>query len=171
MAETDRLTVFYDGACPLCRGQVAFWRRLDRAGRVAWVDISEDARPLLGTGFERGADAVGAEPTAVLSYGLWQELGGDRSMVGSMVRLDGMPRRIVGVMPKGFWFPDPAVRIWIPEPLTSESRSWNSTLVGRVAANHDVHAMEAPVAQLAAMFSGLRKQRRYSARASGSSAP
>ena len=33
-----------------------------------------------------------------------------------------------------------------------DSRSWNSTLIGRVAANQDVRAMDAPLAQLAAML-------------------
>lgn len=39
-------TMFYDGACPLCRREVAHYRRLDRAGRVTWVDIAADAAPL-----------------------------------------------------------------------------------------------------------------------------
>ena len=87
---------------------------------------------------------------AILSFGLWQDMGGNPSIIGTRVTLDGTRRTVIGVMPRGFWFPDPAVRIWMPEPLTPESRSWNSTLVGRVAPNHDVRAMEAPVAQLAA---------------------
>jgi len=45
-----RLTLFYDGDCPLCRREVDWYRRRDRAGRIAWADISGDARPLLGTG-------------------------------------------------------------------------------------------------------------------------
>jgi len=55
-------------------------------------------------------------------------------------------------MPRGFWFPDPSVRIWTPEPLSPESRSWNSTLVGRVAGGQDVQAMSAPVAALTTML-------------------
>jgi putative ABC transport system permease protein len=55
-------------------------------------------------------------------------------------------------MPRGFWFPDPSVRVWTPVPLTTEARSWNSTLVGRVAPGHDVRAMDAPVRQLTAML-------------------
>ena len=77
-------------------------------------------------------------------------MGGNPSIIGTRVTLDGTRRTVIGVMPRGFWFPDPAVRIWMPEPLTPESRSWNSTLVGRVAPNHDVRAMDAPAAQLAA---------------------
>ncbi|MFN8582503.1 MAG: FtsX-like permease family protein [Gemmatimonadaceae bacterium] len=68
------------------------------------------------------------------------------------VLLDGSPRTVIGVMPPGFWFPDPSVRIWTPVPLRPDSRSWNATLIGRVAASQDVRAMSAPVAQLTAML-------------------
>ena len=55
-------------------------------------------------------------------------------------------------MPRGFWFPDPSVRIWTPESLSPETRNWNSTLIGRVAPGQDVRAMEAPVAAVVAML-------------------
>jgi predicted permease len=108
------------------------------------------AGTLLGRGFRAGDDVASTEPIAILSFGLWQDMGGNPSIVGSRLTLDGTQRTVVGVMPRGFWFPDPSVRVWMPEILTPKSRSWNSTLVGRVAANHDVRAMETPVAQLAA---------------------
>ena len=105
---------------------------------------------VLGRGFRAGDDVPRAEPVAVLSFGLWQDMGGNPSIIGAHVTLEGTRRTVIGVMPRGFWFPDPAVRIWMPEPLTPEGRNWNSTLVGRVAPNHDVRAMGAPAAQLAA---------------------
>ena len=108
--------------------------------------------PLLGRGFRAGDDAVGAEPVAVLSFGLWQDAGGDPSMLGKPITIDGVSRTVIGVMPRGFWFPNPTVRVWTPEPLRQDSRSWNSTLIGRVAPGHDVRAMETPVAQLTAML-------------------
>lgn len=37
------LTVWYDGACPLCTREIALMRRLDRARRIEFVDVSEDA--------------------------------------------------------------------------------------------------------------------------------
>jgi predicted permease len=109
------------------------------------------ASTLLGRGFRAGDDSSGAEPVAILSFGLWQEMGGNPSIIGTRVTFDGTRRTVIGVMPRGFWFPNPSVRIWMPEPLTPESRNFNSTLVGRVAPDYDVRAMEAPVAQLAAM--------------------
>ncbi len=35
------LTVFYDGACPLCRAEIAQYRRAAGAERCAWVDASQ----------------------------------------------------------------------------------------------------------------------------------
>jgi predicted permease len=110
------------------------------------------AAPLLGRGFRQGDDVPGALGVALLSFGLWQELGGGPDIIGTQVTLDGHPRTVVGVMPRGFWFPDPSVRIWTPQPLRADSRSWNSTLIGRVAPNQDVRAMDAPLSQLAAML-------------------
>ena len=37
-----QLAVLYDGGCGLCRREIAYYRRLDVAGRIRWVDISED---------------------------------------------------------------------------------------------------------------------------------
>lgn len=35
------LTVWYDGACPLCRREIALVRRLDRRKRIRFVDVAE----------------------------------------------------------------------------------------------------------------------------------
>lgn len=42
-ARTERdspVTVWFDGACPLCTREIALMRRLDRAGRIAFVDLA-----------------------------------------------------------------------------------------------------------------------------------
>ena len=42
----DRLTLYYDGACPLCAREIGLLRRLDRRGRIAFEDVSDtDAQP------------------------------------------------------------------------------------------------------------------------------
>jgi len=110
------------------------------------------AGPLLGRAFQAGDDVPGAEPVAILSFGLWQEAGASPSIIGTRVTLDGTARTVIGVMPRGFWFPDPSVRIWTAVALNPKAVSWNSTLVGRVAPGQDVRAMAAPVARLTAML-------------------
>lgn len=38
----EPLTVWYDGGCPLCVREIALMRRLDRRGRLRFVDVSDD---------------------------------------------------------------------------------------------------------------------------------
>ena len=35
------VTVWYDGACPLCRREIALMQRLDKRGAISFVDVSE----------------------------------------------------------------------------------------------------------------------------------
>ena len=37
------VTVWYDSACPLCRREIALMRRLDRRGRIDFVDLDSAA--------------------------------------------------------------------------------------------------------------------------------
>lgn len=39
----SELIVWYDGACPLCRREIALMRRLDRGGAIHFVDVSDGA--------------------------------------------------------------------------------------------------------------------------------
>jgi predicted DCC family thiol-disulfide oxidoreductase YuxK len=41
-----RPVVFFDGACPLCRREIAHYRRIDRSERLRWVDASVEADTL-----------------------------------------------------------------------------------------------------------------------------
>lgn len=39
-----RVTVWFDGGCPLCRREIGLMRRLDRRGAIAFIDLTtEDA--------------------------------------------------------------------------------------------------------------------------------
>jgi predicted permease len=104
-----------------------------------------DVAPMLGRTFRPGDDAPGAEPTAVLSYRLWQQLGSDRQLIGRPLTLGGVVRTVVGVMPRGFWFPSPTTGVWTAAPLDPQNRNGLYTLVGRVAEGHDVRHMDAPL--------------------------
>jgi predicted DCC family thiol-disulfide oxidoreductase YuxK len=39
------LTVWYDGACPLCIREIALMRRLDRRNAIAFVDVAPENAP------------------------------------------------------------------------------------------------------------------------------
>jgi len=56
-----------------------------------------------------------AEPVVVLSHGLWRtNFGADPSIVGRTIEMSGTSRRVVGVMPDAFGFPDRDARFWVP---------------------------------------------------------
>lgn len=40
--------VFFDGGCPLCRREIAHYRRIDHAGRIRWLDIHASPDVLQG---------------------------------------------------------------------------------------------------------------------------
>ncbi len=110
------------------------------------------ASPAMGPGFRPGDDQQGAEPVAVLSHSLWRELGGDPSIVGQRVELSGTPRTVVGVMPEGFWFPDPTVRVWLAEELDPENQNGNYTLLGRMPPGTGIAAMQGPLEHITGML-------------------
>ncbi len=94
------------------------------------------ARPLLGRAFQAGDDRPGAAAVTVVSYGFWQqELGGDPGVIGRRLEIGGDPVEVVGVMPRGFYFPSPMFRIWRPLLLDPASDQYQGNgwlvLVGR----------------------------------------
>ena len=83
------------------------------------------AQPMLGRGFLPEKERAGRNQTVVLSYGLWQRrFGGDRTIVGKTIKLDGLSRTVIGVMDKKFNFPVSA-ELWLPwtmDPQESQVR-------------------------------------------------
>ena len=57
---------------------------------------------LLATG-DMSVDPPGAEAVAVLGYGFWQRhYGGDESVIGRTIQVEGKPFTVIGVAPAGF---------------------------------------------------------------------
>ena len=80
------------------------------------------AQPELGRVFERGEDLPGKDNYVILSHALWrQHFGGDATLIGRSIELEGVSREVVGVMPADFQFPSTKTQIWIP--LHSDPRS------------------------------------------------
>lgn len=53
--DTDRPTVYFDGACPVCSREIAMYRRQPGAEQVGWVDVTACDAAALGTGLNRDA--------------------------------------------------------------------------------------------------------------------
>ena len=63
--------------------------------------------PLLGRTFTKQDDSPGAPETAMLTYGYWRgKFGGDASLIGRNIIVDGKSRQIIGVLPQRFHFLD-----------------------------------------------------------------
>ena len=62
-------------------------------------------QPFLGRSFSAKDDSPGAPETVILTYGYWQHrFGGDTSVLGRRVLIDGKAHDIIGVMPQRFKF-------------------------------------------------------------------
>jgi len=60
-------------------------------------------RPALGRGFLDRDDGAGARPTVVLGNEFWRRhFGGDPSVVGTSLELDGVAHKVLGVLPPRF---------------------------------------------------------------------
>jgi putative ABC transport system permease protein len=76
---------------------------------------------LLGHTFTSEEDRVGGPAVALISYDLWQRrFGGEPSVIGQTLNLEGRTRTITGVMPSGFDVPA-ASEIWVPLQLNPET--------------------------------------------------
>ncbi len=83
------------------------------------------AQPILGRVFTESEDNPGASPRAVLSYGFWRNrLGGDSSVVGRELTLDGAPFSVLGVLPPGFKYFQQRVDLYIPIGLEGAKPAW-----------------------------------------------
>jgi predicted permease len=79
------------------------------------------AKPLFGRTFRPEEETLGKDREVVLSYGLWKtRYGGDPSLVGRTVRIDGADFTVVGVMPPEFaWqFWSSPRQLWVPVGYT-----------------------------------------------------
>ncbi len=81
---------------------------------------------VLGRGFRTGEDTPGRNAIAVIGYGLWQQLfAGDRRVLGSTIRVNGMPLTIIGVAPPGFDYPSKAV-LWKAAGFAPGNNGWET---------------------------------------------
>jgi putative ABC transport system permease protein len=88
-----------------------------RVGAAAIEPVMTDVmavQPMLGRGFTVEDTRPGARFVVMLGHDLWERVyGSDRSIVSRQVVLEGAPHEVVGVMPRGYDFPDGS-ELWTP---------------------------------------------------------
>jgi len=110
-------------------------------------------QPIQGRGFREGDDRPGADPVILLGYQLWQErFTGDRGIVGRTVRVNGVKRTVIGVMPEVFAFPIREVA-WIPlaiDPLAKpRGEDLKVQVIARLKPGVDIARARAEAAAIA----------------------
>ena len=74
--------------------------------------------PMIGRRFTDEDTVQGAPRVVILTYPGWtKHFGSDRNVVGRAVRIDGVSTEIVGVMPRGFAYPDEEAAALLPMPI------------------------------------------------------
>ena len=92
--------------------------------------------PLLGVQAAVGRTFTESEDrpdgtVVMLTWNLFERrFAGDPSIVGKQIHLDGKPYTVVGVLPKGFTYPDVKVQLWVP---------YASSLPPELLQHHDFH--------------------------------
>ncbi len=80
-------------------------------------------QPILGRGFVADEETPGRDTVALISYGLWQRrFGSDPSLPGRMINVNGRSFQIIGVLPKGFTFPE-ETDLWTPLAFSPQDLS------------------------------------------------
>jgi predicted permease len=93
---------------------------IGRAVTPAFFDVL-GVRPLVGRTFTDAEDRSNAQ-VVLISYGLWQRrYGGDRTVVGKTLLMNGNRYEVIGVMPRAFVFRDRDVDYWIPTSFSPEA--------------------------------------------------
>jgi predicted permease len=72
-------------------------------------------RALHGRTFAIGEDVLGRHRIVVLSHAVWQQrFGGDASVIGRTIQLNGIPHEVIGILPRDFEFPGETADLWAP---------------------------------------------------------
>ncbi len=80
-------------------------------------------QPVLGRTFRAEETVPNGPKVVVISYGMWKtRFGGQESAIGQILRANGQPFSIIGVLPEKYSFPD-AANLWLPlqlDPLATK---------------------------------------------------
>lgn len=135
----------------------------DEAAQVSVKRVTGNLFPLLGVRALRGRflttddDRPDAPRVVVIGEELWnQRFGGDASLVGKSIRLDGLAYTVVGIAPRGFGIPHgPQIfrsEVWVPMRFApsemADRRSNFLNALGRLAPGATIQSANAELSRL-----------------------
>ncbi len=98
--------------------------------------VSANIFPLLGANaelgrtFEPGEDTAGADRLVILSHALWRsKFQSDPNVLGRVITVNAVERRVIGVMPRDFEFLVPGTQLWVPihnDPANVDDTWWRN---------------------------------------------
>lgn len=109
-------------------------------------------RPALGRAFIPADDRPGAPAVVILGDALWTtRFASNPAVIGSTVRVNGIPHVVIGVMPPRFAFPEFAA-LWVP--LAPNAAGWvrddrSLGVVARLAPGSTMRSADAEMAAIA----------------------
>ncbi len=118
-----------------------------------------ESSPAIGRGFTPSEEVVGQNRVAILSYPLWQQrFGGRPDIVGQPIEMDRVRYTVVGVMPRGFEYPQGA-RLWTPlafttEDLTTQRGAHYLDVIARLRPGVSLEQAQAAMGAVAERLSG-----------------
>lgn len=106
-------------------------------------------RPLLGRNFNAGEDRPDGPKAVMLGYGLWQRAyGSDPQVIGKTLKVKGVARTIIGVLPQAFNTLLGPGDVMLPMALPAVSRDYNHNghvAIGRLKDGVDIATVSAQV--------------------------
>lgn len=98
-SDSQKITVYFDGQCPVCSREVGLYRRLDRRNLIAWRDLAGPGDPLRGEPFTLAAalqllHVKSADGTLQIGMDahllMWQRLPGLNTLAWALRRWPGV---------------------------------------------------------------------------------
>ncbi len=111
-------------------------------------------QPVIGRRFTEEDDSPGAPQTIMLSYAYWQrQFAEDPGLVGGTLRVDGVPRQIIGVLPPTFALSRQAASIYLPLQWDRANlgAAWSHRAVGRLLPGVTIEQAHADVERMLPM--------------------
>ena len=109
----ERMAIFGGSSYNLSSDSGQLPERIESVRASADFFSTLGVAPAYGKVFTSADDQPQAEATVVLSWGLWKRrFGGDPSLIGNKILLDGSRYTVIGIMPSWFAYPDAQTQVW-----------------------------------------------------------